>query len=151
MINLSTNNQSTEKGRLLFIAGLLLICVVLGIFSSKRNNYVEEHGVWTISTVDHIESLYRGGYNIGFYYYFTGARYRGGGTMGRDEINPRKIGKRFFIMVLPGDPKRYVGYSSLPVPDWFILEAPPKGWATRPTDLELMTMMIQDSVRRGLK
>ena len=158
LMNQSNKLSKAEiRGRIIFVVLLFLIC---GIAGKMRSDNVKKHGVWTILELTHLGKRKHAGVPWVGYYKYEGNSYEATQFYYGDEGRYIKKGMRYFIQVLPDNPKKKQLYGDL-VPEWFTLEAPPRGWVTKPTEEELWEMMVQelvrqemmvrDSVLRGLK
>jgi len=137
------------KGNMQFVIGIVLICLFVQIFVTEPEaKRMRQVGVWSILTVDSYRRAIRSGLTVGFHYVFNGHKYESGSHFDRHEID--RVGIRFFLQIDPCDPNKNLVHHQR-VPSWFTLEAPPEGWPTKPTEDELREMMVQDSLKRGLK
>jgi len=136
----------SKNWNLLFLAILILVGVCGHYFTSRRNMYISEHGVWTVYRLGQIGYTSKGGKDAYAYYYFNGMEYKDGTGISDDQ----REAVRYFMALMPEKPTK-VTYTGERVPSWFTLDAPPEGWPTKPTEDDLREMMVQDSLKRRLK
>lgn len=116
-------------------------------FSGKRNKFIEKNGIWTIYRLEQVDYAPRGGKEAYAYYKFRGVEYKDGKGVG----DYARDGGRYLMVLLPESPAKKILYMGERVPSWFTLDAPPDGWPTKPTEAELREMMMQDSLKWGLR
>lgn len=128
---------------------VIVILVVMGFLRDCMRQVVRENGIWTIMTVTKVSASPKGGRSVRYDYRYNNQKYTGAVNMG-ESINYREIGKRLFIQILPNNPTNTL-INEISIPSWFTLEAPPEGWKEMPTEAQMREMMVQDSIKRGLK
>ena len=144
-------NNKPVTNRQKCIARIVIMAIVFTIlyFVGKcQRDYVKRNGVWTVYTLDKVGYAAKGGSTYKFHYFFQGKTYNDASGGGLELL--KKEGKRFFMMVVPEEPKKILCFSDRPVPDWFTLEAPPEGWKEFPTDSTLRQLMKADSLKNKM-
>jgi hypothetical protein len=99
-------------------------------YSSNRfYDLLDSEGVYTIGTIEKVESLSKGGPLSHITYTYKNLSHEGEyiGDLG---VNQKPyMGKRFFIKIIPNNPKIGIYFNpNFSVPD-SILSAPPEGWS----------------------
>ena len=144
-------NNKPVTNRQKWIARIVTIgtvCIISYFIGQCQRDYVKENGVWTVFTIDEVDYGVKGGSTFSLHYFFQGKTYHSASGGGLELL--KKEGKRFFMMVVPEEPKKVLYFSDRPVPDWFTLEAPPEGWKEFPTDSTLRQLMRTDSLKNKI-
>lgn len=124
---------------------VMLSLLLLWVIGNAKRQPIEEFGVFVILTADqYLRGTYYGKL-FTYNYYYKNKRYNSNEVLKFTDT----LGVRYFIQILPSDPTRKI--ISYAVPSWFTLDAPPEGWKTMPNEVEMRDMMVQDSIKRGLK
>lgn len=133
-----TDNQDKDERWKLFVVGgiLFLVWLVYAFWKDYKRSYLQTYGVWTILTIDKVYAANR---SMAFecHYPYMGKVYKNLGKDYDETISFNDKGKRLFLQVIPSKPMKALFYSDEFVPSWFTLEAPPKGWKSRPTEDDL--------------
>lgn len=132
---------------LLGVVIVLLIMWLLMYIGNKKNDKIISNGAYTILTVTKVNHPTYYGYNITYCYNYNGLVFYDSSVS--NQVDQSSIGKHFFLILDKDNPHNYLILRS--VPSWFTLDAPPEGWKTMPNEVEMRDMMVQDSIKRGLK
>lgn len=139
---------SSNRKNAIGILVISVLCVILYFAGDCTREKVRKNGVWVIMTIDNAGAASKGGMDISFHFHYNYKKFIGGVNMGG--VNENYIGRRLFIMISIDNPNNQLIGQYL-VPTWFTLDSPPEGWKQKPTESEMREMMVQDSIKRGLK
>ena len=134
------NDERDRLNRIMFIFGIsdCVLIIIFVLYRKKKIRYIEGHGVWTILTITQIkasESILH--YKVSYTFQSNNQTCTGSCVLSKKKV--KSGGNRFFMMVVPGEENKLRIYDA--VPEWFKLEAPPKGWEKRPAESELRDML----------
>lgn len=146
--------SKTKKEKIAkIISAIVVVVIIIGslIIGQCRRNYLEDNGVYSICEYYNYRPemrLKHDDMNV-YYYYYNGVEYTNSrNKQFKQKPDPSRI-TRVYIVFMPDDPNNHFFLGR--VPSWFVLDAPSEGWKTKPTETEMRDMMVQDSIKRGLK
>jgi hypothetical protein len=124
-----TNERSLAQERTKIAVIILCGIVIFSGYKMYLNNRVREEGVYVKAEVVESEGN-KGGVLTAIKYQFNGHWYKG---RVNSPHGAEKIGSKYFLMLLPDDPKVITLLDTKPLPDCVIqMDQPPEGWKKIP-------------------
>lgn len=121
------------------------VIVVIGQF---RNCNIKKDGAYIIGNVtDYTPS--GNGAGMHYEYNYQGSKHKSVATISYMMMSERPKGTKLLIVCKIQNPQKVLVIDT--IPSWFTLEAPSEGWKEQPTEAQMREMMVQDSIKRGLR
>lgn len=109
-----------------------------------EEDVLSERGRYTIAEVTRVDTrIGRNKHRARAYFRYVLHGKRHSASYSDIGLNSSLAGRRYFVLVAPGETRRTRLYTDYPVPDWFTIAPPDTGWATIPADKELRLMVLR--------